>query len=137
MGIKTSWGVAPPPTSPRLGRSVSAPSTTTCCIQRYALGCSAVPKQAVASAALRLEEGIESLERALTRILVAAVSQEDPKNRKLKYACRTYDYEEDADNYCVYRNEIAHSSSEKTTVLLDVRADPTLPRTRDVRCPSK
>mmetsp|Transcript_9408 Transcript_9408/g.34520 ORF Transcript_9408/g.34520 Transcript_9408/m.34520 type:complete len:133 (+) Transcript_9408:122-520(+) len=61
--------------------------------------------------------------------------KEDKANRKLKYACRTYDYEEDADSYCVYRNEIAHSSSEKTTVLLDVRADPTLPRTREVRCP--
>ena len=32
------------------------------------------------------------------------------------------------------RNEITHTSKEKTVILQDVRADPTLPRTRDVTC---
>eukprot|EP00887_Chlorella_sp_A99_P006552 scaffold3.g6552.t1 len=37
---------------------------------------------------------------------------------------------------CVYRNEVHHTSKEKSVVLQDVRSDPTLPRTKDVRCPS-
>lgn len=39
-------------------------------------------------------------------------------------------------DYCVYLNEIRHTAKEKTIVLKDVRSDPTLPRTQDVRCPS-
>ncbi|KAG6394782.1 hypothetical protein SASPL_145372 [Salvia splendens] len=39
-----------------------------------------------------------------------------------------------ADNNCVYRNEIHHSVGERTQVLQDVAADPTLPRTKSVRC---
>ncbi|KAL3505643.1 hypothetical protein ACH5RR_031025 [Cinchona calisaya] len=38
------------------------------------------------------------------------------------------------DNNCVYRNEIHHSVGERTQVLQDVAADPTLPRTKSVRC---
>ncbi|PNX78787.1 DNA-directed RNA polymerase ii subunit rpb9-like protein [Trifolium pratense] len=41
---------------------------------------------------------------------------------------------EAADNFCVYRNEIHHSVAERTQVLQDVAADPTLPRTKAVRC---
>lgn len=33
------------------------------------------------------------------------------------------------------RNEITHSHKERTVILQDVRADPTLPRTKDVTCP--
>ncbi|KAL3812282.1 hypothetical protein ACJIZ3_013550 [Penstemon smallii] len=39
-----------------------------------------------------------------------------------------------ADNSCVNRNEIHHSVGERTQVLQDVAADPTLPRTKSVRC---
>ncbi|KAK9182213.1 hypothetical protein WN944_025356 [Citrus x changshan-huyou] len=39
-----------------------------------------------------------------------------------------------ADNNCVYRNEVHHSVGERTQVLQDVAADPTLPRTKAVRC---
>ncbi|KAH9611294.1 hypothetical protein KSS87_023656 [Heliosperma pusillum] len=39
-----------------------------------------------------------------------------------------------ADNNCVYRNEVHHSVGERTQVLQDVAADPTLPRTKSVRC---
>ncbi|GER27645.1 DNA-directed RNA polymerase subunit [Striga asiatica] len=39
-----------------------------------------------------------------------------------------------ADNNCVYRNEIHHSVGERTQVLQDVAADPTLPRTKSVQC---
>ena len=42
--------------------------------------------------------------------------------------------QEVADNNCVYRNEIHHAVGERTQVLQDVAADPTLPRTKAVRC---
>ncbi|CAI0467069.1 unnamed protein product [Linum tenue] len=42
--------------------------------------------------------------------------------------------QEVAENYCVYRNEVHHSAAERTQVLQDVAADPTLPRTKDVQC---
>lgn len=49
--------------------------------------------------------------------------------------------QEDADplnkeygGWCVYRNEVHHSNKEKTVILKDVKADPTLPRTNDVEC---
>ena len=112
--------------------------------------------------------------------------QEDREHQKLVVSCRC-GYQEDVDpsRWCVYRNEVHHTSKERTVilrvsqptlgpvllhatrraphathtgrsfsaqrrwtstllgadscymcVLQDVRADPTLPRTRDVRCPS-
>lgn len=42
--------------------------------------------------------------------------------------------QEIAENNCVYRNEIHHSVGKQTQVLQDVAADPTLPRTKTVRC---
>ncbi|TXG71579.1 hypothetical protein EZV62_000158 [Acer yangbiense] len=42
--------------------------------------------------------------------------------------------DEVAENNCVYRNEVFHSVGERTQVLQDVAADPTLPRTKAVRC---
>ncbi|KAJ0988500.1 hypothetical protein J5N97_006856 [Dioscorea zingiberensis] len=42
--------------------------------------------------------------------------------------------EEVADNHCVYRNEVQHSAGERTQVLQDVAADPTLPRTKTISC---
>lgn len=42
--------------------------------------------------------------------------------------------QEIADNNRIYRNEIHHSVSEYTQVLQDVAADPTLPRTKSVKC---
>lgn len=63
--------------------------------------------------------------------------KEDRERRQLVYTCRSCGYSEDADpsEWCVYRNEVRHSAKEKTIILKDVRSDPTLPRTRDVRCP--
>ena len=59
--------------------------------------------------------------------------------RKLVFACRNCEYVEEAgtsaEDNCVYRNIIDHSAAEKTVVVTDVRADATLPRTRDVTCP--
>ncbi|GJV57829.1 hypothetical protein Tco_1458834 [Tanacetum coccineum] len=49
------------------------------------------------------------------------------------FSCSTHSYEA-AENNCVYRNEIAHAAGERTQVLQDVAADPTLPRTKAVRC---
>nr|VDC75535.1 unnamed protein product [Brassica rapa] len=45
-----------------------------------------------------------------------------------------YCWQEAADNNCVYRNEVHHSVSEQTQILSDVASDPTLPRTKAVRC---
>lgn len=42
--------------------------------------------------------------------------------------------QEVAENNCVYRNEIHHPVGERTQILQDVAADPTLPRTKAVRC---
>ncbi|OAY80661.1 DNA-directed RNA polymerases II, IV and V subunit 9B, partial [Ananas comosus] len=39
-----------------------------------------------------------------------------------------------AENNCVYRNVVDHSVDEFTQVLEDVASDPTLPRTKSVRC---
>ena len=36
----------------------------------------------------------------------------------------------------MYRNEITHSARERTVFIQDVRADPTLPCTRDAACPA-
>ncbi|KAK9832004.1 hypothetical protein WJX81_007830 [Elliptochloris bilobata] len=62
--------------------------------------------------------------------------KEDRERKVLVFQCQNCDYKEDAprSDWCVYRNEITHSHKEKTVVLQDVSADPTLPRTRDVQC---
>ncbi|ORY97324.1 DNA-directed RNA polymerase II subunit I [Syncephalastrum racemosum] len=60
--------------------------------------------------------------------------REDKANRRLMFACRNCQYEEDADNFCVYRHEIIHQPSEQTMVLSDLSIDPTLPRA-NVTCP--
>ena len=63
--------------------------------------------------------------------------KEDRERRCLTYVCRNCGYTEDVptSNWCVYRNEVTHTNKERTVILQDVRADPTLPRTRDVKCP--
>ncbi|CAK7326374.1 unnamed protein product [Dovyalis caffra] len=60
--------------------------------------------------------------------------REDRDQKILLYACRNCDHQEVADNNCVYRNEVHHSVAERTQVLQDVAADPTLPRTKAVTC---
>ncbi|XP_058000909.1 DNA-directed RNA polymerases II, IV and V subunit 9B isoform X1 [Hevea brasiliensis] len=60
--------------------------------------------------------------------------KEDKKQRILLFACRNCDHQEIADNNRVYRNEVHHSVSEYTQILEDVASDPTLPRTKSVRC---
>eukprot|EP00898_Chlorokybus_atmophyticus_P004640 jgi/Chlat1/5177/Chrsp33S05164 len=60
--------------------------------------------------------------------------REEKERKVLLYACRICDHTEAADNNCVYRNEIHHSEDERTQILQDVSADPTLPRTKDVKC---
>ena len=42
--------------------------------------------------------------------------------------------QEVSDNNCVYRSEVHHTARERTQVLQDVASDPTLPRTKTVRC---
>ncbi|XP_008796106.1 DNA-directed RNA polymerases II, IV and V subunit 9A-like [Phoenix dactylifera] len=60
--------------------------------------------------------------------------KEDKQKKILLFACRNCDYEEVADSFCVYRNEVHHAVGERTQILQDVANDPTLPRTKDVRC---
>ncbi|XP_066359949.1 DNA-directed RNA polymerases II, IV and V subunit 9B isoform X1 [Miscanthus floridulus] len=54
----------------------------------------------------------------------------------LKCSAGTAAPQEVADNNCVYRNVVHHSAGEFTQVLQDVAGDPTLPRTKSVRCAS-
>ncbi|KAG2236771.1 hypothetical protein INT48_006955 [Thamnidium elegans] len=56
------------------------------------------------------------------------------------FACRNCQYEEEAENVCVYRHEIVHAPSyayliylEQTMMLADLSTDPTLPRA-NVQC---
>lgn len=45
--------------------------------------------------------------------------KEDREQKKLVYVCRSCNHKVDADptDYCVYRNDVHHTSGEKTTVL--------------------
>lgn len=61
--------------------------------------------------------------------------REDKARQKLVYYCKSCDYQEDTDDLCVYRNVVEHSAIERTVIFQDVRADPSLPRTRDQACP--
>jgi len=60
--------------------------------------------------------------------------KEDKTEKVLLYSCRNCEHAERAPNSCVYRNEVHHSESERTVILNDVTADPTLPRTKGVKC---
>jgi DNA-directed RNA polymerase II subunit RPB9 len=60
--------------------------------------------------------------------------KEDRARNKLVYICRNCDYTVDADLSCVYRHHISHSAVETTAILTDVTSDPTLPRSKNVRC---
>ncbi|RLM75613.1 DNA-directed RNA polymerase II 14.5 kDa polypeptide [Panicum miliaceum] len=60
--------------------------------------------------------------------------KEDRDRRTLFFACRNCEHQEVSDNNCVYRNEVHHTAGERTQVLQDVASDPTLPRTKTVRC---
>jgi DNA-directed RNA polymerase II subunit RPB9 len=56
------------------------------------------------------------------------------KNPNLLFLGFFFWLQEIADDNCVYRNEVHHSVAERTQVLQDVAADPTLPRTKAVTC---
>ncbi|CAM9113385.1 unnamed protein product, partial [Bubo scandiacus] len=53
--------------------------------------------------------------------------KEDKENRILLYACRNCDYQQEADNSCIYVNKITHEVDELTQIIADVSQDPTLP----------
>ncbi|KAJ1395295.1 Zinc finger, TFIIS-type [Sesbania bispinosa] len=59
---------------------------------------------------------------------------EDKEHKILLYACHNCDHQEIADNNIVYRSEIHHSNKRRTQAEENVAADPTLPRTKSVRC---
>jgi DNA-directed RNA polymerase II subunit RPB9 len=60
--------------------------------------------------------------------------KEDRALKKLIYACRNCDFQVEADDHCVFRHLVHHTAAETTTVIQDVRTDPTLPRSSHVRC---
>lgn len=61
--------------------------------------------------------------------------KEDKENKRLVYFCKTCNYMEPADDPCISRNLVEHTQMEKTVIKADVRADPSLPRTREQLCP--
>ncbi|UJR15889.1 hypothetical protein I4U23_002814 [Adineta vaga] len=61
--------------------------------------------------------------------------REDKENRILLYACRRCQYQQAAENPCIYVNKITHEIDELTQIVTDVISDPTLPRTADHPCP--
>ncbi|KAL6747551.1 DNA-directed RNA polymerase II, 14.5 kDa polypeptide [Haematococcus lacustris] len=63
--------------------------------------------------------------------------RENKDRRRLEYFCKNCDYCEPSDpsEWCVYVSETTFSSKDKTVIVQDVIADPTLPRTKDVNCP--
>ncbi|XP_078156131.1 DNA-directed RNA polymerases II, IV and V subunit 9B-like [Carex rostrata] len=61
--------------------------------------------------------------------------KEDKEIPRLLYACRNCDYEEASDNNIVYKMEIRKPSTEDVTGdFKDAVADPSLPRTRSIKC---
>jgi len=65
--------------------------------------------------------------------------KEDKGTRQLLYACRMCDHQEEAQDFCVYRNEVKAAIETflpTPTVCADIAADPTLPRTKDQNCPN-
>jgi DNA-directed RNA polymerase II subunit RPB9 len=64
--------------------------------------------------------------------------RENKQTRRLEYYCKNCPYVEvaQAQDQCVYVSETKHDAKEQTVVLQDVTADPTLPRTQEVTCPS-
>eukprot|EP00696_Hemimastix_kukwesjijk_P001049 gnl/Hemi2/11366_TR3932_c0_g1_i1.p1 gnl/Hemi2/11366_TR3932_c0_g1~~gnl/Hemi2/11366_TR3932_c0_g1_i1.p1 ORF type:complete len:116 (+),score=25.47 gnl/Hemi2/11366_TR3932_c0_g1_i1:79-426(+) len=62
--------------------------------------------------------------------------KEDKQNRILMYACRNCDHQEEAQNMCVYKNDV-HRAQEgaRLAFIHDVTSDPTLPRTKNADCP--
>eukprot|EP01117_Protostelium_nocturnum_P007757 TRINITY_DN2777_c0_g1_i2.p1 TRINITY_DN2777_c0_g1~~TRINITY_DN2777_c0_g1_i2.p1 ORF type:complete len:112 (+),score=10.46 TRINITY_DN2777_c0_g1_i2:54-389(+) len=59
--------------------------------------------------------------------------KEDRNSRTLNYHCRICKKSQKATDNRVYHNEIRHTTDEQTTVIQDLAADPTLPRT-SARC---
>lgn len=64
--------------------------------------------------------------------------RENKETRRLEFFCKNCHYYVEAEpaDQCVWSSESTFSEKDKTIQLLDVISDPTLPRTRDVRCPN-
>ncbi|CAG8630098.1 20023_t:CDS:2 [Gigaspora rosea] len=60
--------------------------------------------------------------------------KEDKETQRLLYACRNCIYQEETKNYCVYRNEISNLVSEKTAIVKDIAADPSLAKRTCTQC---
>ncbi|XP_066395306.1 DNA-directed RNA polymerases II, IV and V subunit 9A-like [Miscanthus floridulus] len=60
--------------------------------------------------------------------------REDKETRTLLYACQSCEHEEIATDTCVYKRVIRKPVGEPKDVLKNAATDPSLPRTRSVRC---
>uniref|UniRef100_A0A8B9N0V3 DNA-directed RNA polymerase II subunit RPB9 n=1 Tax=Accipiter nisus TaxID=211598 RepID=A0A8B9N0V3_9AVES len=60
--------------------------------------------------------------------------KEDKENQILLYTCCNCNYQQEADNSCIYVNKITHKADELTQIIADVSQDPMLPRTEDHPC---
>ncbi|XP_069631724.1 DNA-directed RNA polymerase II subunit RPB9-like [Haliaeetus albicilla] len=60
--------------------------------------------------------------------------KEDKENQILLYTCCNCNYQQEADNSCIYVNKITHKADELTRIIADVSQDPMLPRTEDHLC---
>lgn len=63
--------------------------------------------------------------------------REDKERRKLEFYCKTcgYTLEAEPSEACVYVSTTKQDEKAKIAQIYDVTSDPTLPRTRDCRCP--
>ncbi|KAL5198583.1 hypothetical protein ABZP36_002095 [Zizania latifolia] len=60
--------------------------------------------------------------------------REDKEMRHLIYACQTCEHQEVATDTCLYKRVIRKPSGEPKDILKDAATDPSLPRTRSVKC---
>lgn len=110
----------------------------------FALSAAVCPCAATVAAAMRMRGGAMETDGAYEPGFVGIrfcqecnnmlYPKEDKENRILLYACRNCDYQQEADNSCIYVNKITHEVDELTQIIADVSQDPTLPRTEDHPC---
>ncbi|XP_078675906.1 DNA-directed RNA polymerase II subunit RPB9 isoform X1 [Branchiostoma floridae x Branchiostoma belcheri] len=68
------------------------------------------------------------------QIVTTCCTQKRTKRTRY-YFMQNCDYQQVADNSCIYVNKIMHEVDELTQIVADVAQDPTLPRTEDHQCP--
>uniref|UniRef100_A0A0E0LNB2 DNA-directed RNA polymerase subunit n=1 Tax=Oryza punctata TaxID=4537 RepID=A0A0E0LNB2_ORYPU len=60
--------------------------------------------------------------------------REDKETHTLLYACNSCEHQELATDTCVYKRVLRKPAGEPKDILKDAATDPTLPRTRSIKC---